>query len=249
MTRTPDLNATVDEYEAAQRAVITTWKAQQASKMDRESMRRASSAALSTCATNWEWFRSDWHKKAIAKNATVYRQALVAKIQGLLEQDPDVGRPLVRALTAEGVALDVHLLRTPTFSTVSRILDPSGGNVTFRSQAESDKVADKHLDPRYALKVKSLTRNDWLIIIVMIAIRNTLAHSSTRSVDAMNEAMQNASGSGSPDVRALARTGNRVTRSGVGAYLHAVAPRTGTNTTRAMLICEHMLSLGSKFRV
>jgi hypothetical protein len=249
MTRTPDLNATVDEYESAQRAVITTWKAQQASRIDRESMRRASSAALSTCATNWEWFRSDWHKKAIARNATVYRQALLAKVKGLLEQDPDVGRPLVKALDAEGVALDVHLLRTPTLSTVSRILDPSGGNVTFRSQRESDSIADKHLAPRYAMKVKSLTRDDWLIIGVMIAVRNALAHSSTRSVDAMNEAMQKAGNSGSRQVRALARTGNRVTRSGVGTYLRAKAPGTGTNTARAILICEHMLSLGLKFRV
>lgn len=249
MTRTPDLNATVDEYEAAQRAVITTWKAQQASQIDRESMRRASSAALSMCATNWEWFRSDWHKKAISKNATVYRQALIAKVKGLLQQDPDVGKPLVRALDDKGVTLDVHLLRTPTFSTVSHILDPSGGNVTFRSKPESDRLADKHLDPRYATKAKSLTRDDWLIISVMIAVRNALAHSSTRSVEAMNEAMQTASNSGSRDVRALARAGNRVTRSGIGTYLYAVAPGAGTNVTRAMLICEHMLSLGAKFRV
>lgn len=184
--------------------------------------------------------------KAIAKDATVYRQALISKVKELLNQDPDVGRPLIKALD-EVIALDVHLPKNPTLGTISHILDPFGGNVTFRTQKTSERIADNHLAPQCAARAKSLTRNDWLIIRVMVTVRNVLAHSSIRSVDAMNDAMQAADHSGSPQVKALARTGNRVTRSGVGAYLRAAVP--GGNSTRIMLICGHMLSPGLKFRV
>lgn len=209
-------------------------------------MRRSSSAALSACATNWEWFRSDWHKKAIAKDASAYRSSLVGKIRGLLERDPDAGRPFIRALDKEGVSIDVHLATTPTLSTVGHIIDPSGGNVSFRTRKDSEGLADKHLAPRYAAKAKSLSRDDWLIIEVMITARNALAHSSVRSVDDMNAAMQNAGQSGSRKVKSLARSGNRVTRSGIGAYLQAAAP--SMKATRVMVICEHMLQLEAKFR-
>lgn len=245
MARTPDLNITVNEFERAQQAVIDTWTAQKAAGLDSEILRRAAASAISTGATNWEWFRSEWHKKAIARDATVYREALVTRVRHFMHVDAGGGRKLLDALDAEGIAIDVRLPQLPTLSRINRIIDPSDNNITFRSKSESDARADAHLAPQYAAKSKSLTRDDWLVIGVLIGVRNALAHSSTRSIDAMNKALTDAGKTADPSVRALRRDGNRVTRSGIGAYL--VAETLGIS--RVLRVSQHLHGLGALFRV
>jgi hypothetical protein len=245
VTKLPNLILTVDRYKEDQHAVIDTWAAISSTGVAVEVLRRSAAAAISSSATNWEWFRSEWHKKAIARDATQYRQALLGKVRQILEQDGESGRLLLKTLDAEGIAIEVHLTQYPTIITINKLIDPSDGNVSFRSKSDSDRKASSHLTPRYAAGPLSLTRDDWLVIDVMLGVRNMLAHSSKRSVDAMNDALAACVATGNDEVKSLGRVTNRVTRSGIGAYL--LADYRGVR--RVERICSHMLQLEAKFRV
>jgi len=244
MANIPNPNINVDQYEAAQQETIDTWEAIVQSGVTRSVQRRAAESALSKTATNWEWFRSEWHKKAIGRDATVYRKYLITKVRGFIEESAD-GKNFLAALDDAHAPIDVQLSRLPGHSKVSKILDPSDGNFTFHDKKQSEQTADRHLIPRYAALPKSLTHDDWLVIGVLVSIRNVLAHSSKRSVDAMNTAIGACHKTGNQTVRALCRDTNHVTLSGVGAYLMAEIQ----GERRIDRICFHMLGLAQKFRI
>lgn len=208
----------------------------------------ASSAALTACATQWEYFRSEWHKKAIARDADQYRDELSRRLR-VFAEDCEGGRELVVALRDLGLSVEVNLPRRPTLATVTRLKDAKDQNLSFRSRKDSESAADRDLSPAFALKAKSLSREDWLVIELMMSIRNVLAHSSPRSVTAMNAALVKAAGvRGSADIVHLARTGQRVTPSGIGRYLSATIPWGTDQESRVIAICTYMRSLGDNFR-
>lgn len=246
MTRTPSLNRTVAFYETEQNRVLATLQAQRDAGLEAEAMRNAASAALSTCATNWERFRSDWHKRAIAKNATQYRQNLINRAREAIKQSQHMGKDLLETMDQNQVSLDISLPKHPTLATISQLIDPSESNISFRSKAESEKRAKQHLVGKYAAKVRTLDHNDWLYIEVMIGVRNALAHSSTRSVEGVNSAIQKAARSGTLSASKLGRAERNVRFSGIGKYLLTIP--SGSSQSRVELICTHMQSLGAKFR-
>lgn len=246
MTRTPNLNATVAAYESAQTSVLNTLNAQRDAGLDKATMRNAASAALSTCATNWERFRSDWHKRAIAKDATIYRASLVNRVRDSIVQNPKAGKELLKVMDQHNIHIDVSLPKHPTIDTVNLLIDPTESNIAFRTQQDSEKRAKSHLADRYAAKVRTLDHNDWLHIEVMIGIRNALAHSSPRSMESMNNALQRSAQSGTLSASRLGRAERKVTSSGIGKYLLTIP--TGANQARVDLICSHMRGLGAKFR-
>ncbi len=155
---------------------------------------------------------------------------------------------MIASLTATGVNIEVSLPRQPKVGDVRKIVDPSDGNITFRNRKESDRIADSHLSATYAAYPKSLTYNDWLVIEVMISVRNALAHSSPRSIDAMNACLNACLNTGDPQIQALGRVTNRVTRSGIGSYLVA-DPKELSGERRVGYLCDYILKLGSKFKI
>ena len=145
--------------------------------------------------------------------------------------------------------MEINLPKAPKIATITRLKDAKDQNVSFRTQRDSDSAADRDLAPAYALRPKSLTREDWLVIELMIAIRNALAHSSTRAVDAMNAALvKAASVRRSADIVHLARVSQRVSPSGIGRYLSATVPWAGGQESRVLAMCSYISELGDKFR-
>ncbi len=249
--KTPSLSLVVDAFQRAVDSIITTWRVQAAHKdvLGADTVYSASAAALTSCATQWEFFRSEWHKKAIARDATQYRAELVRRVKTLAAESKG-GNDLIAALREAGLEIEINLPKNPTMGTVNRLRDARDQNVSFRSQKDSDTAATRDLVPTYAALPKSLTREDWLVIEILITVRNALAHSSSGSVDAMNSALASAAKvRGASDIKSLARTTNRVTSSGVGKYLAAAVRWDTGEEARVIAICLYMRTLGEKFRV
>ncbi len=251
LVKTPSLNLVVDAFQHEIDAIIATWRVQAGHKgvLGAATIYSASAAALTNCATQWEYFRSEWHKKAIARDATQYRAELVRRVKTFAAESAG-GNDLVAALRDAGLEIEINLPKNPTIGTVSRLRDTREQNVSFRTQKESDTAATRDLVPTYAALPKSLSRDDWLVLEILIAVRNALAHASPRSIDAMNTALSSAAKvRGASNIRSLARLANRVTSSGIGKYLAASVSWDAGEEARVIAICRYVRVLGDKFRV
>jgi hypothetical protein len=247
--RTPDLNLAVSAFQAAVDQIAATWGIQHSHRasLGAGTVRAASEAALTGVATQWEFFRSEWHKKAIARDASQYRDELSRRIR-VLASESDGGRDLVTAIRDLGLQVEINLPKYPTIETVNRLRDSREQNIAFRSKKDSDEVAGRDLVDAYSVKVRSLDHDDWAVIGLMIALRNALAHSSIMSMNAMNAAIRAVASTRQRELRQLARDVNRVTASGIGAYLASSITWRGSDVARVMVITDYMRNLGDKFR-
>lgn len=205
--------------------------------------------ALARCSTEWEYFRSEWHKRAIARDASQYRDELVRRLKALASET-EGGNSLVAALRDVGLDVEINLRKNPTIATINKLRHSADQNIAFPHQKEADRDANRDLVPLYAAKATSLSREDWLVIELMIAIRNAVAHSSSRSIDVMNAALTNAAKvKKSADIRNLAMTTRRVPASGIGRYLCAKVSWGGAQGSRVVAICTYIRGLGDRFRI
>jgi len=250
MPRTPDLNRVVNGFQDSIDRILATWRDQEAHRgvLGVSTVQAASSAALTSIATSWEQFRSDWHKKAIARDATQYRIELVRRAKVSMEVS-EPGRELVVALRDLGLDLEINLEKYPSLATVNRLRDVKDQNVSFRSKEESDRASTRDLTPTLAARALALTFADWQVLQVMIATRNAIAHGSPRSMTALHSVLALTARSGPADLRGLGRVSRRVSPSGIGAYLCASIPWDGGRSTRVLAIGGYVRDLGDKFRV
>lgn len=248
--KTPSTRVAVDRFLAEQDEVLRHWEAQfdLRSHLSREDMNHACTLALTSCARNWEVFRSDWHIRAAASDATVLKRSLGERLQEVARQASESGKKLVDGLEAAGIAVEVHLDKYPTLGTVSSLLDGNDQNVTFRDRKDAERSAQRQLAPRFSRKITNLTNDDWRVVELVTATRNVVAHGSVAAVDRMNEAMRAMSKTASPALRTLVRSKNRVRRSGIGAYLYGYAKTASDQdpNVRVVLLCRHMQDIARR---
>lgn len=166
----------------------------------------ASLDAFLRVAVEWEVFRSRWHIAAINRDSSAYRADLERRF---------------RASTKDGrfgalePYVNVVLPTQLSVVTVQRFLDPLGRNISF-----GDKWTDRaktELAAPLAAKVRSLSPADLLLVTACEKTRNAIVHKSSSSIDEMNTALVVLDPKVDGD---LVRT-NRVTGTGIAAYLHA----------------------------
>ena len=112
-----------------------------------------------------------------------------------------------------------------------KILDPEGRNTSFSDYAAIEKRAKQWLANGHRRRFQSLSAELKVIVDVVIAVRNNLAHRSKSSLDRLNCVLQSdvLEGTG------LQRNVNRVRQTGI--YLKTT-PEAGT--TRADLLGERL---------
>ena len=252
--RKPHLTPIVAQFTSAQDQVITDWR----TVKDHESVlgvgavRAASRAALAMSATNWEFFRSEWHKRAIALDTSNFRTWAGERLRQVAEKTVE-GRSLAIALQSRNAKVHADLPRRLAVKDVGALLDPLDNNITFRDKKSSDRLAQAQLSPGLAKGPLALTHDDWLVLELMVSIRNALAHASTRSIAPMRQAIKNAAKSGDPKITSLARTERQVTTAGIGKYLSVPitwvpSPQLPQRTEpRIVAIVEHVRDLGPRF--
>lgn len=208
MARTSDPNDEVDRFVATVGASLDVWeRTQRALQSSDLALRKVASLdAFLRLAVGWEVFRSQWHMAAINRDSSAYRLDVERRFRASIrsgrfgELDP---------------FLHVVLPAQLSVATVRRLLDPLGRNISFGDNWTDRARAE--LAAIYAATVLSLSSADLRLVTACEKIRNAIVHRSPSSVDEMNTALVVLD----PVVDAdLART-NRVTGTGIGAYLHA----------------------------
>jgi hypothetical protein len=173
---------------------------------DLELRKVASLDAFLRIAVGWEGFRSRWHIAVINRDSSAYRVDVERRFRASVK-----GGKFSELEPFVHVGLPAQLSMT----TVQRLLDPLGRNISF-----CDKWTDRagtELATHYAAKVRALSPADLLLVAACEKIRNAVVHRSPSSVGEMNTALAVLD----PTVDAgLVRT-SRVTETGIAAYLHA----------------------------
>lgn len=209
MARTRDPDDEVNAFVGAIATSLDLWRRTQVAlaSSDLDLRKVASLDAFLRVAVEWEGFRSRWHIAAINRDSSAYRVGVERRFRASIREG--------RFATLEPY-VSVALPNRLSVETVQRLLDPFGRNISF-----GDKWPDRaqaELVMRFATKVRSLSPADLRLIAACEKIRNAIVHRSPSSVDDMNTALVVLD----PTVDAdLVRT-NRVTGSGIPAYLHAL---------------------------
>lgn len=256
MTRTPDLHKPVDAYLKAQQRVIDHWWAiqAQADVLGPSALHATSEATLSACATNWESFRTDWHIRAIACDATQFRTWVTNRVVEAAKSD-ETAQALIDGIQADPEGrFEVALPKHPTMARITGMLDPNDYNLTFKNQRSSDAKANNHLVPSLAALPKSLDYLDWKVLSLMVATRNAIAHGSAGSMTHLTGAMNDIAGVHDKQVAALGRPKRSVPSTGIGRYLTVTPQRPSGQARgtvwkpRVITICERVRDMGAKFR-
>lgn len=212
--------------------------------LSRLDMQHACTTALMSTARNWEKFRSEWHIRAVAKDATILRQSLQQRVDGQLAQTA-----LGKSLDKAGVHVPLQLAKHPGLEAVRALLDAEDANITFSQKNDSEDRADKELSGPLATKAKSLTLDDWKLITLVRTTRNAIAHGSVKSLVDMNKAIQAIKHTRDPGLRALGRQTNSVSGPGIGVYLYAYHKHVAHPyaAVRVIDICLRMKDLADRF--
>lgn len=257
MTRTPDLRKPVDDYLEAQQRVIDHWWAiqAQADVLGPSALHATSEATLSACATNWESFRTDWHIRAIACDATQFRAWVTKRVVDAAAKSDEKVKALIKGIQDDPEGrFEVALPKHPTMERVAGMLDPNDYNLTFKDKKSSDAKAENHLVPSLAKLPKSLDYLDWNVLSLMVATRNAIAHGSAGSMEHLKEAMSDIAEVHDKQVAALGRPKGSVPSTGIGRYLTVTPQRPSGQARgtvwkpRVITICERVREMGEKFR-
>lgn len=242
----------MNAFIAAQDEVIRHWSAQFTAcgrgALGRDDMLHASTTALVSCARNWETFRSDWHVRAVATDASVLKEYLLKTIMSQLQSDGDRGKPVGKLLGDGGIKLELHMSRYPTIAVVEALLDSRDRNMTFTSKKDACTKSDAHLIPKWAEKVKGLRRDDWAVVELVRTARNAVAHGSKSSMVELNRAMREMEHTSVRRLRTFKRS-NAIRESGIGAYLYAQSETPGNYpNVRVVALCLWLQDVARKLQ-
>lgn len=176
-----DPNREIDDFGKFAHKSIDEWKTVQRSVAAESSAlrRELSRDAFFRLAVRWEVFRSDWHIAAVARNTTVLRATAVNRLKQSVKDKEDL------KWVAPYLQLDIP--RHPTLQQVRDALDPEGGNLSLSSNW-ADKARSQLAEP-YQSRITKMPVADLKAIELADAIRNSVAHSSRRSLRFLRAAL------------------------------------------------------------
>ena len=231
MARTKSLRKLGDSYIATLDNAEATW-----AEVKRTERRKAAAEDIFLrMVVGWEEFVSDWFIGALNHDATRYKanqeQKLAEWLRNAIDQSEyarfaDCFRP------PKLTAID----RYPPVATVRRLLDPDEKNIEFRTfqhllKRSTDCHASKFISRIAGLKAFGGDE----IIDAALAIRNVLAHRSTKALRTMNERV--AAFSHYPALQKKI-----MSKDGIGTYL---AARTPAGMTRRFVLAASSLLAAS----
>lgn len=172
--------------------------------------RRVSEDTLMTVAQVWETFISDWLVGAVTRDASRFKYRL--------EDDANKSYDST-ASTKEWkhfADFSVNVPKHPNVSAVRKSLDAKGQNISVKSKEGADKFAGRNLSNDYSKLLGAITEEDWLLLDLVRACRNAIAHRSPMSSSALNAALKAVAKSANADD---AQLGNKASVGDIGTYL------------------------------
>lgn len=134
----------------------------------------------------WEVFHGDWAIAAISRRPSKFRNAVTSKLMEEVK-DPWV-RSALQALNPRALVIPDH----PNLEQIRKLLDPAGYNVTFADSKSWVNWSDKYLADEFLIAAKRLASDAEATSFLhyLKKMRNSLAHSSNRSLDEFNLAVR-----------------------------------------------------------
>lgn len=210
--RKRDPNAIIDQFQAELASTLADWRVLTGSTLGKVA-RRATMDASARAAVAFERFRSDWHIAAITRDASVFSPTQLNRAkEALKETKRDSLAPFIQ------VTIPTH----PTLDQVGALLDATGSNVSLPNIGAWKKKAKVQLADPWVGKVTGISWRHEVAADAVIAIRNAASHQSDRSLSDMNAALAKLTDPAAH--RGLLRPANRVTLTGIPAYLHGSIP-------------------------
>lgn len=162
----------------------------------------------------WETFISDWFIGVINHDSSRFRKVQERKMDDWLLEAIG-GSPYSRYESAFAKPL-LDLAKNPKIARVRELLDPGEGNIEFRSFDDLRRRCRDHHVSKFVARVELLDPAGGEIIEATLAMRNTLAHRSSRAVRVMNECV-----AALPSYPMLRK--EKMSKNGIGTYLAADA--------------------------
>lgn len=188
--------------------------------------------SLLAAAVAWEGFVSDIFIAYINRDATRFKQHL----KDSLESHVRIAATPSRVYGAYGgLIFPAHLKKAD----VHALANGLGNNITFPNFFELEGKAGTWLTPAHAARFMGLTNAQKAVVNAVIALRNHIAHKSQRSLDAMNDALDQ----GALHPTGIRRGPNRFHQ--VGAWLKATPP--GQALSRFETILATLEVIGETF--
>jgi hypothetical protein len=165
-------------------------------------------STLLSAAVLWEGFVSDLFLAYINRDSSQFAVHLRLALTQALDGKAKAQR-VIDSFAA--IQIPEHLSR----SQISDLIDPRGGNITFRNYADLRAGAERFLTAANRQGIDGRPAPEQRTIDALIAVRNHLAHRSQQSYDTMNEVLHD----GALHTTGLRRGPNKVTK--VGPWLKA----------------------------
>jgi hypothetical protein len=131
-----------------------------------------------TAAVLWEGFVNDLLIAYINRDASNFKEHLKNSFEAAVGD----GKPRLIFTKYGKLAFPAHLKK----AAIEQLADQDGGNITFPDFTQLENKVETWLSPNDANKFKSLTPRQKAAISALIAVRNHIAHRSSRSLKAMN---------------------------------------------------------------
>lgn len=205
-------NDVIDDFQDLLATSLANWRLMCAQVSGNDLRKNASVDTFLNAAIGWESFLSDWHIAAINRDSTNFVASLTARV----EQSVTGSWPGLKG------RLSVSIPKHPSLDLIREIVDPEGGNLSFGKKGRWTERAKSDLADPYKTNVLAVPATDQQLILAVVTIRDCISHRSQKSSDAMNDALAQLKRADAE----LRRGTVRVTPSGIGAYLHAVAAGT-----------------------
>ncbi len=173
--------------------------------------KRATTDAFTRAAVAFEGFRSDWHIAAINTDSQAFRAMLTADAVALVKAG---SYPTLAS------RLQIDLPLHPPLDLIRELLAARGDHLSIRNYKHWKARVKLELTDPWSGKIDGLHNADRAVLNAVVALRNVLAHNSTRA----SETVDNALGKFLAADAALKRGTRKIRPSGVPSYLNAVTP-------------------------
>lgn len=206
-------NDVVDDFRAELVAIRQDWQALRMA-LGRTSgplAKRATTVAFTRAAVAFEGLRSNWHIAAINRDSSTLRAALEAEAVSLVRAGSN-------PTLSSRVRIDLPL--HPPLALIRDLLDAKGDHLSIGSHKHWMTRAKAELDDPWRGKIIRMHNADRAVMDAVIALRNVLAHNSTRAGESATDALAKFL----PKDAGLLRSGRGIQPSGLPAYLNAVTP-------------------------
>lgn len=191
--RVADPNKVIDDFQQQVRQsandVAQLFEFVQAKNEGLQLQKHFAEASAFKIAGLWELFQGDWFVAAIANDPTQYKETIKECVNEKVEQFQKIMEKAFPSYSVNIQAPSLSGINSRDRGLIRGHFDSDGKNITLQTRKEWSKFADKYLSKPYKTKALQFTNDigSWSYLSYLIALRNAIAHRSSKGKTDFNE--------------------------------------------------------------